>query len=301
MQERLTRQRPSSATEAHPQPCAVGPTTVIRPTRGWAPVRLGDLVRFRELLYFLVWSELKVRYKQTVLGVAWAVIQPLAIMIVFSVFFGIVAGIRSDTDIPYPIFAFSGVVVWQYFSTALSRASNSMLEQQALITKVYFPRLVVPVAAVVAGLVDFAFAFAVLVPLIGFYPDVGFSPTAAIFTLPLFLLLAVLSALSVSLWFSALMVQYRDVRLLMNVVMQLWFFATPIIYPSSLVPGSWRPYYEALNPMVGVVEGFRWALLDGAEVPNPTTLAISVAIVAVVLIGGLYYFRRVERIFADVV
>jgi len=273
--------------------------TVIQTTRGWAPVRLGDLLRFRELLYFLVWSDLKVRYKQTVLGVAWAVIQPLAIMVVFTVFFGMV--VRVPTEIPYPIFAFTGVVVWQYFATALSRASNSMLEQQALITKVYFPRLVVPVSSVVAGLVDFAFAFAVLVPLIGFYPGAGFSPSTAVFALPLFLLLAVLSALSVSLWFSALMVQYRDVRLLMNVVMQLWFFATPIIYPSSLVPGSWRVFYEALNPMVGVVEGFRWALIGGAEAPNPTTLAVSVVLVAVVLVGGLYYFRRVERIFADVV
>ena len=299
MQERLTRQHPTSATEEHSPPCAVGPTTVIRPTRGWVPVRLTELLQFRELLYFLVWSELTVRYKQTVLGVAWAVLQPLAIMVVFTVFFGIV--VRVPTEIPYPIFAFSGVVVWQYFSTALNRASSSMLEQQTLITKVYFPRLVIPMASVVGGLVDFAFAFAVLVPLIAFYPDVGFSPTTTIFALPLFLLLAVMSALSVSLWLSALMVQYRDVRLLMGVVVQLWFFATPIIYPSSLVPESWRPFYEALNPMVGVVEGFRWVLLGSTEPPNPTTLAVSVALVAVALVGGLYYFRRVERTFADVV
>jgi lipopolysaccharide transport system permease protein len=299
MQERLTRQHPTSATEEHPPSYAVGPTTVIRPTRGWVPVRLTELLQFRELLYFLVWSELTVRYKQTVLGVAWAVLQPLAIMVVFTVFFGIV--VRVPTEIPYPIFAFSGVVVWQYFSTALNRASNSMLEQQTLITKVYFPRLVLPVASVVGGLVDFAFAFAVLVPLIAFYPGVGFSPTGAIFALPLFLLLAVMTALSVSLWLSALMVQYRDVRLLMSVVVQLWFFATPIIYPSSLVPESWRPFYEALNPMVGVVEGFRWVLLGSTEPPNPTTLALSVPLVAVVLVGGLYYFRRVERTFADVV
>ncbi len=300
MEERLTRQHPSAAIEERPPPYAALPTTVIRPTRGWVPVRLGDLLRFRELLYFLVWSELKVRYKQTVLGAAWAVIQPLAIMVVFTVFFGIVVRVPTG-EIPYPIFAFSGVVVWQYFTTALSRASHSMLEHQALITKVYFPRLVVPVAAVVAGLVDFAFAFAVLVPLIVFYPGAGFSPTMAVFALPLFLLLAVTTALSVSLWLSSLMVQYRDVRLLMNVIVQLWFFATPIIYPSSLVPESWRPFYESLNPMVGVVEGFRWALLGGAEAPNPTTLAISAALVAVVLVGGLYYFRRVERTFADVV
>ena len=252
------------------------------------------------MLYFLVWSDLKVRYKQTLLGVAWAVIQPVAIMVVFTVFFGIVVRVPTG-EIPYPIFAFSGVVVWQYFATALGRASNSMLEQQALITKVYFPRLVVPVASVVAGLVDFAFAFAVLVPLVALYPGAGLSPSIALLALPLFLLLAVTSALSVSLWLSALMVQYRDVRLLMSVIMQLWFFATPIIYPSSLVPEGWRVFYELLNPMVGVVEGFRWALLNGTEAPNPTTLTVSAALVVAILVGGLYYFRRVERVFADVV
>ena len=299
MKQRLTRQRPSLATEEHPPPYAVGPTTVIRPTQGWVPVRLRELFQFRELLYFLVWSDLTVRYKQTVLGAAWAVLHPLAVMAVYTVFFGIV--VRVPTEIPYPIFVFSGVVVWQYFVTALNRASNSMLEQQALITKVYFPRLVVPVASVVAGLVDFAFAFAVLVPLIAFYPGVGFSPTGAVFALPLFLLLAVMGALSVSLWLSALMVQYRDVRLLLSVVVRAWFFATPIVYPSSLVPESWRPFYEALNPMVGAVEGFRWALLGSTEAPNPTTLAVSAALVAVILVSGLYYFRRVERTFADVV
>lgn len=273
------------------------PTTIIRPTRGWVPVRLKDILLFRELLYFLIWSELKVRYKQTVLGVAWAVIQPLAIMVVFTIFFGIVVRVPTG-EIPYPIFTYSGLVVWTYFANALTRASNSMLEQQAVITKVYFPRLVVLVASVVAGLVDFVVAFAMLVVLISFY---GFFPTMAIWTLPLFVLLAVMTALAVSLWLSALMTQYRDVRILMNVVVQLWFFATPIIYPSRLIPESWHVFYEALNPMVGVVEGFRWALLDAAEPPDLTSLAISSLLVAAVLIGGLYYFRRMEKIFADVV
>lgn len=296
---RSTRQRPPSVADESPPPHAAQPTTVIRPTRGWVPVRLKDILQFRELLYFLIWSELKVRYKQTVLGAAWAVIQPLAIMITFTIFFGIVVRVPTG-EIPYPLFAYSGVVVWTYFATALSRASNSMLEQKAVITKVYFPRLIVPVASVLSGLVDFAVAFAILIALTSLY---GFLPTTVAWTLPLFLLLAVMTALSVSLWTSALMAQYRDVRLLMNVVLQLWFFATPIIYPSWLVPESWRTFYEISNPMVGVVEGFRWALLGvpDAPAPNPTTLAISTILVAVVLVSGLYYFRRVERIFADVV
>jgi lipopolysaccharide transport system permease protein len=298
-EKRSPQQRPPSPAGKSPPPYTAQPTTVIRPTKGWVPVRLKDILQFRELLYFLIWSELKVRYKQTVLGAAWAVIQPLAIMITFTIFFGIVVRVPTG-EIPYPIFAYSGVVVWSYFTTALSRASNSLLDQKAVITKVYFPRLVVPVASVLAGLVDFAVAFAALIALIFFY---GFLPTMVTWTLPLFLLLAMITALSVSLWASALMAQYRDVRLLMNVTLQLWFFATPIIYPSRLVPESWRTFYEIFNPMVGVVEGFRWALLSvpDAPAPNPTTLAISTVLVVVVLVGGLYYFRRVERIFADVV
>lgn len=272
------------------------PVTIIQPTRGWAPIRLADLLQYRELLYFLVWSELKVRYKQTVFGVAWAVFQPVAVMIVFTVFFGLV--VRFPTgDIPYPLFTYSGLLIWIYFSNALNQSSNSLVRNERLITKVYFPRLLVPVASILAGLVDLAIGFVVLVVLLGFY---GFLPTVALWTLPLFVLLAVTTALTVSLWLSALNVQYRDVRLLVPVLIQLWFFSTPIIYPSSLIPDSWRIYYQALNPMAGVVEGFRWALLDKAEPPSPL-MAISVAIILALLLGGLYYFRRMEKSFADVV
>jgi lipopolysaccharide transport system permease protein len=272
------------------------PTTVIEPSRGWAPARLGDVLQFRELLYFLIWAELKVRYKQTVLGVAWAVIRPLSVMVVFTIFFGLVVRVPTG-DIPYPIFAYSGMVVWTYFSGALGQSSGSLVQYEGLISKVYFPRLLVPMASVLASLVDFLFAFAVLVALVFFY---GFIPTAAVLTLPLFVLFAAAIALAVSLWLSALNVQYRDVRLLVPVLIQLWFFSTPIIYPSALVPEGWRTLYELLNPMVGIVEGFRWALLGTAS-PPIFTLAVSVFTVAALLVGGLYYFRRMERIFADVV
>lgn len=277
------------------------PTIVIQSSRGWAPARLGDIVLFRELLYFLVWRQLKVRYKQTLLGAAWAVIQPLAIMVIFTIVFERV--IRVETPgIPYPIFVFSGVVVWTYFSNALNQSSNSLVSYESLITKVYFPRLLAPVASVLAGLVDFAIALVVLVGMIGFYvlaTDVS-AFTAGVWALPLFLLLAVMTALAASLWLSALNVQYRDVRLLMSVLIQLWFFATPIIYPSSLIPESWQPFYHALNPMAGVVEGFRWALLGEAPAPSPM-LAVAVSLVVVALVGGLYYFRRMEKTFADMV
>lgn len=243
-----------------------------------------------------MWAELKVRYKQTVLGAAWAVIQPFAVMVVFAVFFGLVVRVPTG-EIPYPIFAYSGLVVWTYFANALNQSSNSLVRSEGLITKVYFPRLLVPVASVLAGLVDFAVAFAVLVGLAYFY---GFAPTASFWALPLFVLLAMTTALAVSLWLSALNVQYRDVRLLVPVLIQLWFFSTPIIYPSALVPEGWRTLYEVLNPMVGVVEGFRWALLGEGVAPSPV-LAIPCLAIFCLLVGGLYYFRRMEKIFADVV
>jgi lipopolysaccharide transport system permease protein len=248
------------------------------------------------LLYFLVWSELKVRYEQTVLGAAWAVIQPLAIMVVFTVFFGIVVRVPTG-DIPYPIFAYSGLVVWTYFANSLNQSSNSLVQHERLITKIYFPRLLIPVASVLAGLLDFVIAFAVLVALAGFY---GSTPSAAILALPLFMVLAMATALAVSLWLSALNVLYRDVKLLTPVLIQLWFFATPIIYPSSLLPEGWRTLY-GLNPMAGVIEGFRWALLEKADAPSTMLVAISALMVVVLLVSGLYYFRRMERIFADVV
>jgi lipopolysaccharide transport system permease protein len=272
------------------------PMTVIEPTKGWVPVRLKDIFEFRELLYFLVWSALKVRYKQTVLGVAWAILEPVAVMVVFTIFFGIVVRVPTG-EIPYPIFAFSGLVVWTYFSNALDGSSNSLVDQERLISKIYFPRLLIPLASILAGLIDFIIAFFVLLVLVSFY---GFLPTTAIFALPVFVLLTAMTALAVSLWLSALNVQYRDVKVVTSVLIRLWFFATPIIYPSTLIPESWRTLYEIINPMVGVVNGFRWALLGEAEPPG-FTLVISTLIVIAILVSGLYYFRRMERIFADVV
>ncbi|MGB3903432.1 MAG: ABC transporter permease [Anaerolineae bacterium] len=270
------------------------PTTVIQPSRGWVALNLRDLWAYRELLYFLVWRDIKVRYKQTVLGAAWAVLQPFFTMVVFSIFFGGLAKVPSD-GIPYPIFAYCALVPWSYFAGSLERAGNSLVGSSHLITKVYFPRLAIPISAVLAGLVDFAIAFVVLLGMMFYY---GFTPTAAVLTLPLFLLLAVLTALGVGLWLSALNVQYRDVRYTIPFLTQVWLFLTPIAYPSSLVPEQWRALY-GLNPMAGVVEGFRWALL-GKDPPG-RLMAVSIVVVVLLLIGGLYYFRRMEKTFADVV
>ena len=267
----------------------------IRPPRGWAPIELGELWEYRELLYFFVWRDIKVRYKQTMLGAAWAIIQPFLTMVVFSIFFGWLARIPSD-GLPYPIFAYTALVPWTYFANALTQASNSLVEQERMITKVYFPRLLIPMASVLAGLVDFAIAFSILIGVMVWY---GFVPTIAIWTIPFFILLTIATALSVSLWLAALNVQYRDVRYVVPFLIQFWLFITPIAYPSSLIPEQWRPLY-GLNPMAGVVEGFRWALLGRAEAPN-ALLAVSALTVAVVLIGGIYYFRRMEETFADVV
>jgi lipopolysaccharide transport system permease protein len=271
------------------------PVTVIRPSRGWVPLNLRDLWEYRELLYFLTWRDIKVRYKQTVLGAAWAVIQPFFTMLVFSIFFGRLAKVPSD-GIPYPIFAYCALLPWQLFAHSLTESGNSLVANERLITKVYFPRLVIPMSAVLAGLLDFAIAFVVLIGMMLFY---GIVPTIAIVTLPLFLLLAVATALGVGLWLSALNVQYRDVRYTIPFLTQFWLFATPVAYSSSLVPEALRPLY-GLNPMAGVVEGFRWALLGKAEGPG-ALLAVSTVVTALILVGGLYYFRRMEKTFADVV
>lgn len=271
------------------------PTLLIRPSRGWAALDLADLWQYRELIYFLTWRDIKVRYKQTVLGGAWAILQPFLTMVVFSVFFGRLAGIPSD-GLPYPIFAYCALLPWQLFAHALTESSNSLVANERLITKVYFPRLVVPISAVLAGLLDFLVAFVVLIGMMMYY---HIRPTAAVWTVPLFLLLAVGAALGVGLWLSALNVQYRDVRYTIPFLTQFWLFLTPVAYPSTLVPVSWRALY-GLNPMAGVVEGFRWALLGKTEGPG-ALLAVSVAITIVMLVGGLYYFRRMERTFADVV
>ena len=271
------------------------PTLLIRPSRGWAALDLADLWQYRELIYFLTWRDIKVRYKQTVLGGAWAILQPFLTMVVFSVFFGRLAGIPSD-GLPYPIFAYCALLPWQLFAHALTESSNSLVANERLITKVYFPRLVVPISAVLAGLLDFLVAFVVLIGMMMYY---HIRPTAAVWTVPLFLLLAVGAALGVGLWLSALNVQYRDVRYTIPFLTQFWLFLTPVAYPSTIVPVSWRALY-GLNPMAGVVEGFRWALLGKTEGPG-ALLAVSVAITIVILIGGLYYFRRMEKTFADVV
>ncbi len=267
----------------------------IAPSRAWAPLQLGEIWAYRELLYALVSREIKVRYKQTALGVAWAIVQPFLTMVVFSVFFGKLARIPSD-GVPYPVFAFCALVPWQLFAFSLTQSSGSVVANQQLITKVYFPRLVMPLAALGVGLVDFAIAFVLLLIMAAYY---GLTPGLAVLTVPLWALLAVVTALSVGLWLSALNVKYRDIRYTVPFLTQIWLFATPVAYPTSIVPPAWQPVY-ALNPMVGVVDGFRWALLGTADPPR-VTAAVSIVAVAALVAGGLVYFRRMERTFADVV
>ena len=271
------------------------PTHVILPAGGWVPLGFRELWEYRELLYFLTWRNIKVRYKQTVLGAAWAVLQPLLTMVIFSIFFGRLAHIPSE-GIPYPIFAFSALVPWMYFANTLSQASNSLVEHERMITKVYFPRVLIPAAAVLAGLPDLSISLAVLLALLAYY---GIALTAAIVALPLFGALCAATSLAAGLWFASLYVRYRDVRYIIPFLIQVWLFATPIAYPVSLVPTRWQAIY-GLNPMVAVVEGFRWCLV-GKDRPSGTLLAASLATVVVLLISGLYYFRYMEQGFADVV
>jgi lipopolysaccharide transport system permease protein len=269
--------------------------TRIRPSRGWVSLQLRELWEYRELLWFLVWRDVKVRYKQTALGASWAVLQPVATMIVFSLFFGKLAGMPSD-GLPYPVFSFAALVPWTFFSQGLSQSANSLVGSQNLITKVYFPRLAIPIATVLAGLVDFALAFLVLLGMMPFY---GIVPGPAIAMLPGLLLLALVTALGAGLWLSALNVQFRDVRYIVPFLTQIWLFVTPIAYPSSLLGEPWRTVY-GLNPMAGVVEGFRWALLGTAEPPGSMLAASTVAALAL-LVSGAFYFRRMEKTFADIV
>lgn len=268
---------------------------VIRASQGWAPLQLKELWEHRELLYFLTWRDVKVRYKQTVLGAAWAVLQPLTTMVVFTIFLGGFAKIPSD-GIPYPLFTFCALLPWQLFATAMAEAGNSVVGSQNLITKVYFPRLVIPIAPVLAALVDFAIAFLILTVMMFYY---GIRLTKAALVLPVLVLFAVCVALSVGLWLSALNVKYRDVRYTIPFLTQIWMFATPVAYPASLVPDKWKALY-GVNPMVGVIEVFRWALLGSPPASLPM-LGASVIVVVLMLIGGLYYFKRMEREFADVV
>ena len=276
-------------------PLAEIPVIDITPPRGWLELNLRELWQFRELAYFFVWRDIKIRYKQTAIGAAWAVLQPLMTMLVFSLFFGRLAKIPSG-GIPYPIFYLAALLPWMYFAGALQNASNSVVEHQRVITKVYFPRLVLPLSAVVSGLLDFFFGFLIFLVMMLFYHT---SPGRAFLLFPAFLLLAVATALGAGMWLSALNAIYRDVRYVLPFLIQFWMFVSPVAYPSSLVPERWRGLY-GLNPMAGVVEGFRWAL-TGKGQPPTLMLAASAAAVILVLIGGMFFFRRMEATIADVV
>lgn len=281
--------RPSGILTTQP------PVLIIGPSRGWVRLKLRELWEYRELIYFLVWRDVKVRYKQTVLGALWAIIQPLFSMVVFTVVFGRLAKMPSD-GIPYPLFSYSALLPWNYFAQGLSSSSDSLVGSANLIRKVYFPRLVIPIAAVCGGVVDFLIAFSVLLLMMAWF---GVAPTANVVWLPLFLMLALVTALGVGLWLSALNVQYRDVRYTVPFLVQFWMYTTPIVYPSSLLPEPWKTLY-GLNPMAGVVEGFRWALL-GVKTPPGPMLGLSAAAAALLLISGAYFFRRMEKNFADIV
>lgn len=268
---------------------------VIEPPRGWAHLGLRELWHHRDLLYFLAWRDIKVRYTQAVIGVAWALLQPLLMMVIFTVFLGRLAKVPSD-GIPYPVFAFSGLVPWTYFANAVGSATESLVVSSNLVSKVYFPRLLVPAAAILSWLPDLAIASVLVAVLMLIY---GIVPAATIVLLPVFALFAVLAAASVSTWLSALNVSYRDVRYAVPFVVQLWLFATPVVYPASLVPQRWRPLF-GLNPMAGVVEGFRWALFR-SEAPMWGLMGVSLAVTLALFVGGLFWFRRVEHRFADVI
>lgn len=267
----------------------------IAPSKGWVSLRLGELWEYRELLYFLSWRDVKIRYKQTILGAGWAIIQPFFTMLIFSLFFGRLAKMPSD-GIPYPLFSYTALVPWTLFANGLNQASNSLVANATMVKKVYFPRLIVPISTVMAGIIDFVLAFLLLLGMMFYY---GVAPTANVLWLPLFLLLTLVTSLGFSLWFSAMNVQFRDVRYITPFLIQIWLFATPIAYPSSLLHEPWRTLY-GLNPMVGVVEGFRWALLGTQPAPGPIVIVSSTVALAV-LVSGTYYFRRLEKTFADVV
>jgi len=273
------------------------PTTIyIRPTTGLAALNLRDLWVYRELVFFMIWRTLKVRYKQTLLGAAWAVIQPLMTMIVFNFIFGNVAKVPTD-NIPYPIFSYTALLPWGLFTNALNQASRSLTANQNMVTKIYFPRLVLPISSVLAGLVDFAIAFVILVGLMFYY---GVTPAwNVLWTLPLFILLSIITALGVALWLSAINVQYRDVNYALPFLTQFWLFITPVAYSASVISEKWQLVYS-LNPMAGVVNGFRWALLGAGTGPD-IGLWVSTGISLVILVSGLFYFRNMERTFADTI
>jgi homopolymeric O-antigen transport system permease protein len=294
----LSREVRASASNELGPPEAVreeSARTVIRPSSGWRALDVAELWRYRELIYFLAWRDVKVRYKQTALGVAWAVLQPALATAIFTIFLGRLAHFSSE-GVPYPVFAYTALLPWTYFANALTNASSSLVKNTDLISKVYFPRLVIPLAAVVGGLVDLAIGFALLIPLFAFYHVV---PTWRLLLIPIFIVFLVVTALAVSVWFAALDVQYRDVRYALPFLVQVWLFATPIVYPATVVASRFRGLY-GLNPMAGVIEGFRWSLLGHAP-PSVALILVSAAVVMLVLFGGLHYFRRLERRFADVI
>jgi lipopolysaccharide transport system permease protein len=271
------------------------PAIRLQPSKGWVPIKLNELWEYRELLFFMIWRDIKVRYKQTVLGMSWAIIQPFFTMIIFSLFFGQLAQVPSD-GIPYPIFSYAALVPWGFFSNGLTNSANSLVMSSNMLKKVYFPRLVLPISTVIGGVVDFVIAFVVLLLMMLYF---GIVPTVNVIWLPLFLLLALITSLGVGLWLSAMSVQFRDVRYALGFLVQVWLFATPIAYPSSLLDEPWKTLYGA-NPMAGVVEGFRWALL-GTDTAPGLMIIVSSVVAALLLISGLFYFRRMEKGFADLV
>ena len=270
-------------------------TIIIKPLHGLEYLKFGNLWHYRELLYFLVWRDLKVRYKQTLIGAAWAIVQPFVTMIVFSIFFGRIAKIPSE-GIPYPIFSYAALLPWTLFSQGTIQASNSLVSSASLITKVYFPRLVIPISAVLSPLLDFAIAFVVLIGMMIYY---GVYPTVMVFWFPVFLLLTLVTTFGISIWFSALNVKYRDVRYAIPFLVQIWLFATPVIYPSTILQGKWRVFL-GLNPMTAVIEGFRWSLLGVGKIGGRMIWA-SIAVAVVLFFTGIFYFQKTERSFADVV
>lgn len=274
---------------------AKAPVTVIRPPRGWIPVNLRELWAYRELLYFFTWRDIKVRYKQTIFGFAWAVIQPLFMMIIFSLFFGTLAKVPSE-NIPYPLFSYAGVLPWTLFSEGLTRSSNSLVQDANLLQKVYFPRMLMPLSGILSPVVDFAIAFVVLIALMLYFSHY---PAITMLGIIPFLILELMLALGIGLWLSAINVEYRDVRYAIPFLIQLGLFASPIVYPVTFVPERFQAVYGLLNPMAGIIEGFRWAIL-GTKPPSYLLIA-SVAIIIVILISGAFYFRRREKAFADVV
>lgn len=276
---------------AHPHAARVH----LAPSRGWVSLRLGELWEYHELLYFLIWRDVKVRYKQTVLGAGWAIIQPLFTMLVFTVFFGRLAKIPSD-GLPYPVFSYAALVPWMFFANGLTQSADSLVGSANLLRKVYFPRLAIPIAAVLAGAIDFAIAFGVLIVIMLIY---GIAPTMNVMWLPLLLLLAITTALGTGLWLSALNVEFRDVKYVVPFIVNFWMLATPIAYSSSQIGEPWRTWY-GINPMAGVVEGFRWALLGKAESPGGI-IWVSALVSVLILVGGAFYFRRMEKHFADLV